>query len=79
MNMDVERVTASIYEPAKWTRDSNKVARRVKRWRQKAWYDARAESFALSKARYDNSDDQWEVCSCVSRIISTSLISILVY
>lgn len=56
-----------IYERADWTRDRDKLDRRVRRWRLKEWYDGKAEHFALSKPRIEppgtREDDFWEVCS----------------
>ncbi|KAK5421732.1 hypothetical protein LTR90_003222 [Exophiala xenobiotica] len=52
-----------IYERANWTRDRDKLDRRVRRWRLKQWYDGKAEHFALSKPRIEppgTSEDFWE-------------------
>ncbi|KAK5444338.1 hypothetical protein LTS15_010453 [Exophiala xenobiotica] len=55
--------TRPIYEPANWTRDRDKLDRRVRRWRLKQWYDGKAEYFALSKPRIEppgTSEEFWE-------------------
>jgi hypothetical protein len=56
-------------KPAAWTRDSEKVARRLRRWKEKKWYNKDVEAFALSKAFIDmdpDEDDKWEVCVAFS-------------
>ncbi|KIW16232.1 hypothetical protein PV08_06283 [Exophiala spinifera] len=59
-----------IYERAPWTRDPDKVTRRIQRWRAKKWFDATAEMFALSKPRAGNDDREdvfWECTEMLGR------------
>ena len=50
-----------LRELAKWTRDSNKLDRRIRRWRQKEWFTDKTLGFALSKFDPDErASDDWE-------------------
>ncbi|EXJ89249.1 serine/threonine protein kinase [Capronia epimyces CBS 606.96] len=67
MHLSVPVHNVQIDERAKWTRDRAKVQRRLSRWRRKSWFDSGAELFALSRARYDDQDEQWECTHLLGR------------
>ncbi|EHY57779.1 hypothetical protein HRR83_005310 [Exophiala dermatitidis] len=60
MHLPVSINEQPVHERAPWTRDKAKVQRRLARWRKKRWYDDNAERFGLSKAWFDDHEDQWE-------------------
>lgn len=61
VHLRIWQVTAPVHERARWASDRGKVERRINRWRQKRWFDAKAEAFSLSKGRVEDDDDYWEV------------------